>query len=467
MIDTLKGFWYAITGKILPRDIVEADAMTREWLSIYNGRQDWLNYSYVSLDSKKHERKRRTMNAAKLICSELARLVWSENPEIATDESIEDFLEENNFYNKMSQFTEYMAAGGGFAMKLFSPDAKKLRIDYVPPDCFIPISWDNSRITEADFIDKRIKDGKSYLRVEKHRIIDGGYRITTEVYEEDGVNLIKKPISEIGLTDGTVEIQTPVPLFVYIGTPEANNHSMFSPLGVSIYANAVDTLYSLDVAFDSLQQEIVLGKKRIIVPSAAVRAVIDTESGKPVRYFDPSDEVFQAINTEDVNNLKIVDNTVELRIDELKLAIQTLIGILTMQTGFSAGAFSFDGTMVKTATEVISESSKSFRTKQSYENQLGKGILGILEAIRAIGPLYGIKTTANEYTISWNDSVIEDRNSLTDYWIKRYQAGTCTLADFLEKVDGLPDEEAKAKAAEVKEQTATIDVNSLFNGKTA
>jgi len=463
MINILENFWKLITGRKMAEDIYQSDALIQKWLAIYAGTMPWSEYKYPTLGGTILTRRRKTMNAAKLICSELARLIWSELPEINTDENIEQLLKDNNFFKMLVKFSEYGIAGGGFALKLFSPDALKLKIDFVTPNYFIPVTWDNTRITEADFVDKKIIDNKSYVTLEKHRLADGGYNIDFECYEElDGK--FKRDKSK---ESDTVFIKTSRPLFVYIANPEANNLNMFSPLGIAIYANAIDTLESLDIAFDALNQEIILGRKRIIVPASAVRTVTDTaHPNRLVRYFDPSDEIFQAFNQEDAQNIKITDNSVELRIDEIRLAIQTLLDIFCTQTGFSAGSFSFDGVSMKTATEVISENSKTFKLKQSYENNIGAGILELLESIREIGANYGLTISQNEYNITFNDAVIEDRNSKTDYWLKRYIAKTCTLENVLEELDGDTEDEAKAKAEQINNQNATVDINSIFGTKT-
>ena len=310
------------------------------------------------------------------------------------------------------------------------------------------------RIVEADFISREIINEKSYLKKEKHRKTETGYIIDVEIYDDSSEGSYKRVQS---LEPESVEITVSRPLFAYISNPEANNLSLFSPLGISLYANAVDTLEALDIAFDALVQEIVLGRKRIIVPASATRLFVDTETGKRVRYFDPSDEIFQAFNPEDAQNIKITDNTVELRIEELRLAVQTLLDVLATQTGFSAGTFSFDGVSMKTATEVISENSKTFKLKQSFENQIKCGVLDLLETIREIGGLYGINTSTEEYTMVFNDAVIEDRNSKTNYWLQRYAQGTATLKTVLEELDGMTEEEAEEEAAKIKEQNATID----------
>lgn len=69
----------------------------------------------------------------------------------------------------------------------------------------------------------------------------------------------------------------------------------------------------------------------------------------------------------DMDNSKIADISVEIRVEEHVSAINALLNILAMQIGFSSGAFTFDGTGVKTATEVVSEQSETFRTKKTMK----------------------------------------------------------------------------------------------------
>lgn len=427
------------------------------WSNIYKGKLSWLDYEYVPLTGRKVKRTRASLKAGKVVSSELSNLIWGEQPEYKADKDVLTVLEQNNFAKKIRQYTEYMCAMGGMALKIYSKD-NQIKIDYVTALNFLPKTWNNNTVTEADFYDRTVVKNIEYLRVEKHRITEGGYNIEQEVFKcVKGDKPIKCSASVLGMDDAPVFIETDRPLFVYITTPEANNYDFDSPLGISMYSNAEDTLKALDIAFDALQQEIVLGRKRIIVPAESVRQVIG-EDGKPQRYFDPADEIFQAFGSEDIANLKISDNSVELRIEEIKTAIQTLLNILSIQVGFSAGYLSFDGVSVKTATEIISENSKTFQTKQNYEENLGSGIEQLMESIRTL--LTG--RSGEPYQVLWNDSVIEDRNSKTDYWTRRYQAGTVSLERYLSIVDKMTPDEIKAEIERIKNDKATIDTDSLF-----
>jgi len=478
-------FYDTLTGKVTSQDITDAGEDIRRWYQIYGdesfGDVPWCKYSYVSLDGRPHERKRAALNAAKVVCSDLAGLIWAERPEFTSGTGVEEVFKDARFWDRLPDFTERaVLAGGGGAIKLYASDGK-IHVDFVTPDNFFPVSWDGSkRITEADFIEKRTIDNKKYVRVEKHRratrSVEGengatgatvaGYEIKNVIFEEASGKYAERDSEELyaafKVSRDPVFFGTgDVPLFAYVKNPEANNRHITSPVGISIFANAVDTIHSIDIVYDALRSEVVLGRKRIIVPAQAIRTIIDPddEEGRPVRYFDPADEIFQAFNTTDNDTLKISDNSVELRIEELTLALRTLLNVLAVQVGFSAGSLSWDGQSVKTATEVISENSKTFKTVKGFQQAIGDAILTIAETIRLIGPAIvdGFSDTT-EAAITWQDSILEDKASITKYWTERYNAGTCSLENYLIKVDGLEADKAAVEAAKIRKERQRVEI---------
>jgi len=426
----------------IPASVATRQEAIEAWFDAYKMQAPWLEYTYRTVDGKTKTRRRLSLNAGKLVCKELNSLVFSESPTITTDPAISEVLDQNDFLTNLQEFSEYVLALGGGAMKI-RYDGAKIIIDFVKAHNFIPLSWDNKRVTEASFISHMTKDKKKVSLVETHRKVGASYVITNTMYEEETGR--KLPLPDDIVPESTILVDTP--LFSYVKPAIANNFDPESPLGISMYGNAMDTLQALDIAFDSLNSEIVLGKKRIIVPANAIRTIVD-ENGKMVRYFDASDEVFSALNIDDEEALKIQDNSVELRIEEIRLAIQTLFDILSIQVEFSAGTISFDnGGSVKTATEVISDNSKTFKTKKSYENNLGTSVVQLLDSMRSLIREYSLGTTTDtEYNIVFDDSVIEDRNAKATYWINLYASGLAPLALVLEKIHGISKEEAEKMA---------------------
>lgn len=125
-----------------------------------------------------------------------------------------------------------------------------------------------------------------------------------------------------------------------------------------------------------------------------------------------------------------------------------------MQTGFSTGTFTFDGQSVKTATEVVSENSKTFKSKQSHEVIIEAGLIELIESILALAELYGLHTAKEdlEISIAFDDSVAEDKNAEIDKQIKLVNAELISRKRAITKVLGVTEEEALEILQEIIEE---------------
>ena len=237
---------------------------------------------------------------------------------------------------------------------------------------------------------------------------------------------------------------------------------------MSVFSSAADTLKALDVAFDSFGREFVLGKKRIIVPSSCVQTVVDIETGTPKRYFDADDEAFIALKCDEDKDLKITDNTVELRIEEHVAAINALLNILCFQTGLSSGTFSFEGSQgLKTATEVISADSKTARTAKGNKNLVAELIEGIVRSIIVVGIEMGDLSESDDYGIlvTMPDGVVIDDNTKIDNNIKLVQSGLksklAAIMDVQNCDEGAAQKELDRIAKENQISADTVDLLTI------
>src|SRR5690625_7446098 len=135
-------------------------------------------------------------------------------------------------------------------------------------------------------------------------------------------------------------------LFVYFKPNTANNVDTQSPLGIPIYANALPTMKAIDTAFDSFHREFRLGKKRIIVPEAMVKTVYD-QNGQPQRYFDSSDETYESFKKGKMDEAKMDDVCVVLRVEAHVSAINDLLYLYAMQTCKSSRTIEFYRVLLK------------------------------------------------------------------------------------------------------------------------
>lgn len=459
-----------MTGEKEYRDIFELNGVPafREFYNysilpakqIYRGLYaPWHVIPSPTIADKNRKRTLYRMNMAKAVCAELAGLIWSEGVKIdISDETLQAFVEStlkrNNFQTKMQEHIEQSAALGGGAIKEYVkyrrkngepvPGTERIVIDYAMADQFVPTAWDNAAVTEAVFSSRKAKDGYYYTRLEWHKWNGETYVITNDLYKAAMKNGSGENQDILGywypLANMYPELQPFVEidgletsLFTYYRTPVANNVDDNSPLGVSIYGNAFDTLHALDICFDSFVREFRLGKKRIIVPASAVRTVVDPANGTMRRYFDANDETYEALNSDDPDKMKIQDNSIELRVEEHLAAINAFLSILCLQVGFSAGTFTFDlSSGLKTATEVISENSKTYKTIRNFQQQLIPAIEKTCRNIITLGALYemtydgkNIAALADDYeiSVSMEDAVLEDNSTKIDRGIKLVGAG--------------------------------------------
>lgn len=466
------------------------------WKYLYKGfYSPWHRILAPTIENPRNRRDLERMDTAKAICAELAGLVWSEQCEVHVsqgdmeqqplEEFVHDVLVKNGFWTKMQEHIEQVLALGGGAIKAWYevkrdnqgneiPGTGGIRLGFCMADQFVPTAWDNSQVTDGVFISREAKDGYYYTRLEWHKWDGLTYYISNEAYrteykqpnlgmtESQDILGFRYPLNEIYpfLNEKTSLQGLTTSLFAYYRTAIANNIDDNSPLGVSLYANALSTLKALDICYDSFIREFRLGKKRIIVPAQCIRMVIDPQTGEMRRYFDASDEAYEALATDNPDSLKIQDNSVELRIDEHERAINAFLSILCLQVGFSAGTFTFDrASGLKTATEVISENSKTYKTIKAQQLQIKMAIAKIVDAIIQIASLYDlewngykIRTLAAqgwETKVVFDDSILQDRQTNINEGILLTTNGLMSKKRFLMEKLGYTEEEALQELKEI------------------
>ena len=442
-------FTGAALRKALPFDIDENVKehfleQVAEWRDIYEGGGDWRYARKGGLEGG--YRRVHSISAAQSLCSELTALCFSQQMDIGFEDRntlqfVEKVLQDNGFWSCFPLFLEKLFALGCGVMKVYS-DGDKICLDYVDGDAFLPTQYDEKGVYGGVAFSLSCSNGTSYLLMENHRKTDEGYVITnTLMKKNDSGEYRETELSELypNLEKETVINGLQKPLFVYF-RPACGG----SVLGSSAFAGAVDTLEALDVVFDSLQREFVLGKKRIIVPTSALRGEYGKD-GKLHKYFDEHDEVYTAFSPDDREELKIYDNSGTLRVTEHIDALQQLLDLLCMQAGLSAGSLSYHSSYVKTATEVVARNDKTFRTKTAHQQLIREGLLSVLENIVLLGVLKGELAPSaleDKPVIAFSDSVSRDNASKIDNAIKLLEAGLIDKEKALAEIYGLTETEA-------------------------
>ena len=242
-----------------------------EWLEWYQNDVEKFHKYKVFNGVVTKEEERYKLGMAKKVCEDWANLLLNEKVAIKAgnyEKRLQEVLDNNNFLVRANQLIEMAFALGTGAIVEYL-DGEEVMIDYIRADMIYPLSWDNGDIIECAFGSIRVIDGNEviYLQIHRKGKMEGGE--DAELYYIENKYIDRKESKGLDPPEGVIPL-VPTgydkPLFQIITPNICNNIDLDSPLGVSVFANAIDQLKGCDLVYDSYMNEFVLGRKRILVP---------------------------------------------------------------------------------------------------------------------------------------------------------------------------------------------------------
>lgn len=397
------------------RKTVEASyyAKIQDWYDWYqNGVDEWHKTTYFNGISVVN-RNIKSLGMAKTVCETWANLMMNEKVQINTGneqgtERLNEVLKANNFRVKANQLCElYFALGTGAFVEYL--DKSEVRIDYVNADLIYPLSWDSRGIRECAFGSRVHQNTGDCIYLQLHLLnSQGNYIIENHMIMDDDMGDFK----EVDLPPGmarSIQLGTSIPCFQILMPNIVNNVDIKNPLGVSVYANAIDCLKEIDTTFDALDVEVNTGRRMVFLASQ----LFFTDSNGDIRnVIGQKETVLRFIgDVDDTKDSLIHDFSPALRITDLKDALQFQLNLLSEKTGMGTNQFEFTAKGVKTATEVISEDSDLYQNLKKHEIILESALVGMIEAISYLSGKVGQPIALNEITIEFDDSIIEDKEA--------------------------------------------------------
>lgn len=439
-----------------------------EWKSWYNGNvRNFSFYRVYTGQGSYTKRKRKTMGMAKKVCEDIADLLLNERVKFvfsddATGAFVQEVLDENQFLVFGNDYQERKAYTGTVAYIPYLYDAEietdgavtsgKIGINYVSAGNIYPVSWQRGKVTECIFTFPHTVNRKKYIQVQYHKLENGLYVIENTVLEaitgsREGKELKREEWKQLrpfrNLT-ARIETGSPDPQFVIDRLNIVNNADAdeSNPMGIAIFANAIDTLKKLDVEFDSYCNEFELGKKRIFVAPEMMKNIDGSMA------FDPEDTVFYKM-PDDYDKEKeglIHEVDMQIRTESHSKAINDDLNYLSLKCGFGTERYRFDSGQAKTATEVISENSDMYRMLKKHEIILEDAIRRLIKIIIRLGRILNYPLNENtEITVDFDDSIIEDKESERNTDRQDVSIGAMSLAEYRAKWYGETEEQATRK----------------------
>lgn len=399
-----------------------------DWDSWYKGNVGQFHNYQVWNGQHKVKCRRYSLGMAKKVCEDWANLLMNEKVHITLEgekeqEFIDDIFTRTDFEINMNELQEKGAARGTYAIiprvqgatvnsrgAIVGNNQAEIAMDFVTADRIYPLVWSGHEITECAFSTVINVQDKKYIYLQIHGRENGLYFIENRLYLQnmEGGTLTDTPLENVqGFENIPERVYTgsSKPQFIIGRYNIANNLDDDNPMGISVFANAIDVLKGVDVAYDSYVNEFVLGKKRIMVQPAATK--LDGENS----VFDPNDVTFYVLpeDMQDGNLIQPID--MALRTGEHTQGLQDQLNMLSSKCGFGERHYRFDSGSVSTATQIISENSTMFRTIKKHELILEAVLIELCRILLRMGNAYmgaGLDEDV-EISVDFDDSIIEDR----------------------------------------------------------
>ena len=445
----------------------EMESLINRCANIYRGVPEWLN----------DEDNIKTINFAKTVCSETARLATLAIGIQIDGSARATWIQKqiNKIYFQIRHWVEYGCAYGTVFIK---PNGESLDV-FTPADVMI-VDYDNQGIKGIIFKDSYTVGRKYYTRLEYHRFVettvDG---VTTYPYYVSNRAYVSKSPQSIGdkidlkqtkwadLMADTPPIlkangeKLDGPLYGILRTPQANNVDISAPLGLPVFAEGIEELGDIDVAYSRNageikdSQKIALLDDRLLMPSGTPVSAMSPRGMENRRnemklphyvknvFGQDEKEFYQEINP-------------QLNTDARLAGINALLSQLSYKCGFSSGYFVFnEKTGMVTATQVEADDRRTIQFIKDVRDKLEDCLNGVIYALNVFADLYGLAPVgAYEITYDFGDITYNREEDRARWWQYVVQGKVPAWLYFV-KFEGMTPDEAKAmvKEAEPKEPT--------------
>lgn len=433
------------------------------WAQMYDTGGPWCHGGKNPLHS---------LGLPKSIAAELARLTTLEMECLVSGspraDAVNDLLQP--FVADLRIPVEYGCALGGVLFRPFFAADGSLQIDTVQGDCFCPTRFDSSgRMTGAVFYDHLVRGNRIYTRLEDHEFSAGKYTVTVKVFRsmtsaDIGIEIPLESVPEwAALSPHTEFTGVDRPLWGYFKVFSGNSADRHSPLGVSVYAAAAETIKDADEQYGRLLWEYDGGQLAIDVDQTALRPSPDGEKVMPQR----EQRLFRnwLNGSAGVGSRNLYEAFAPaLRDESYRRGLDAMLKRIEFQCSLAYGTLSDPQNVDKTAEEIRSSKQRSYTTVKDLQRALSTALQDLVYAVNVLLDAQwdngGTVTPRGDCTITFDfdDSIISDPKERKQMYWGYVTAGKFPFWRYLVEFEGYSEEDAKTIAAEAAAENRSSDV---------
>lgn len=302
-------------------------------------------------------------------------------------------LGSNDFKNLLSQALETAYALGTSAIVLginniavddsdniINNNDRSLSLQSFDAMSILPISYDKNKITECAFLSDVVVKGSTCTLINIHMTSPTGYVIMNYVVDAKGKKLDAESLGFVPF----LETLSKVPYFTILKPNIVNNISKITPLGISVYANAIDNLKGTDTAFDACVREVITGQRIIFFNKMLL---MTDDSGHSIVPNDCKQSYMQFFGDDALSDVKefIKEFHPTLNTEGLDKELQNQLNMLSLKCGLGAHYYNFTQDGVTTATEYVGERQDFQRNAIKNSGYLTSAVKTLIRAILSAG----------------------------------------------------------------------------------
>ena len=443
----------------LPEDMAE---YIKEWRDCY-----------MALE---YDRDKSKSGVASLIAGDLARQALSEFSCTYGAEAVPVFKESDNL--EIRHNVEQAIALGGCVYRPYF-DGKTVRGTWYAADRILPTQWEGRNLVGVVLLDYYVSGSASstevYTKLEAHGTdrTDGKYHIRTKLFKNfaygdsitsfTGTEVPLSAVPEWAEIDPDVIIENPIaPTFVYFAFSAPNNKSLDSPLGVSIFKDALPWIRAFDEAFQAMIWENDTGKTKLFVSDTMIpRKILRVANGdgkqKPISMDDLDAlerKLYKKMSTESGQEL-FERWAPELRFDSFITGMNFYLHMICLLCGLDPGQYVFDEkSYAVTAREIKSKQQRTYHTLTDIQCfMITPSVRKMARAIAQLQYLYGVQDAiplTEEISIDFGDSILIDEETEMANAQLEVQTGLRSKKSYLMEYRHLTEEEADLELEQMK-----------------
>ncbi len=392
--------------------LADMEPHIRSWDRWMRAVGDFYDYRDTDGFGRVYEVHRRSIMPAMRVCREWGSLLLDEKTNVACErQEATDWLAawmSGCGFMARAQETVVRSFGlgtGAFAVWLYL-GRRRVRVRHYDARMVVPLTWDAEGVTECAFVTRAYWKGAPVDQLQMHLLGNGGtYRIETRCFDERGAEL------EVAGVERTCETGCSTPTFGIVRPAVPNTRVDCSPYGQSVFADAVDAIQSVDLAFDALINEVDVSKMRVFLSDVMFDREKDEKGVRvPIPFGKGDCTVFRKVmSTEDT----IQEFAPALRTEAQGQAFRLALQVLGDLCGLGIDYFDLDRAgYVKTATEVSSDNSALMRNIRKNENALAGALTDTCRAVMACAARLGEGAgDPGAMSVAFDDSIVQDTDA--------------------------------------------------------